>query len=298
MPRKSFPKGMPDFSALINPTITALQNLGGSGNVSEIYNEVISFLDISDDLIEIPHSEKSNESEIKYRLAWARTHLKKYGIINNSSRGVWVILPQHKEISEVDVSDCVSKVKSLERVKSDENLQIINLNNDNDISEKINLPEEPEEMKPWKIRLGEILTKMDPYSFERLTQRLLRENGFTDVEVTKKSGDGGIDGFARFKFNGMFSFKVAFQCKRYTHKLVPVSDIRDFRGSLKGEVDKAIFITTSSFSKPAIEDAFAEGKRQIDLINGDELIDKLAEFNIGVSEIKDYIIDEDYFSNI
>ena len=54
---------------------------------------------------------------------------------------------------------------------------------------------------------------MDPYGFERLAQRVLRECGFTQVEVTKKSGDGGIDGTGKLKINGIFSFNVAFQCK-------------------------------------------------------------------------------------
>lgn len=138
---------------------------------------------------------------------------------------------------------------------------------------------------------------MDPYAFERLTQRLLRECGFSQVEVTKKSGDGGIDGFGRLMINGLFSFKVAFQCKRYSGT-VPASDIRDFRGSLTTDVEKALFITTGSFSKPAKEEAMTQGKVQIDLIDGEDFMNRLAEFQIGVKPITDYDIDEVYFSQI
>lgn len=76
---------------------------------------------------------------------------------------------------------------------------------------------------------------MDPYGFERLAQRVLRECGFVQVEVTKykKSGDGGIDGTGKLKINGIFSFNVAFQCKRYKGT-VSAGDIRDFRGSYYG----------------------------------------------------------------
>lgn len=70
--------------------------------------------------------------------------------------------------------------------------------------------EYPEEIKPWRKRLSEVLHNMDPYGFERLAQRVLRECGFTQVEVTKKSGDGGIDGTGKLKINGIFSFNVAF----------------------------------------------------------------------------------------
>lgn len=75
---------MPAYSDLINPTVAALQSLGGSGNVDEIYNEVIKTVNLSDEMIDFQHSEKSSQSEIQYRLAWARTYLKNYGIIDNT----------------------------------------------------------------------------------------------------------------------------------------------------------------------------------------------------------------------
>lgn len=288
--RKNIPQGMPAYSDLINPTITALQNLGGSGKVDEIYNEVLKIVSLPDEIIDFQHSEKSSQSELQYRLAWARTYLKNYGIIDNSSRSVWVVLPQHKDIKSVDVDDCVTKVRSMFGKKPDTTTQ----NDDNLEDEGIDLPEE---IKPWRTKLHDILLNMNPFAFERLTQRLLRECGFSQVEVTKKSGDGGIDGFGKLMINGLFSFKVAFQCKRY-NGTVPASDIRDFRGSLTTDVEKALFITTGSFSKPAKEEAMTQGKIQIDLIDGEEFMNRLAEFQIGVKPITDYDIDEVYFSQI
>lgn len=287
--RRNFPKEMPAYSDLINPTITALQKLGGSGNINEIYSEIIKNMAIPDKIVDIPHSEKSSQTEIQYRLAWARTYLKIYGIIDNSSRGVWVILPEHKNIISVDVEECVNMVRSLSGNKQTS----INTKTDNENLEDDGL-ELPDEIKPWRIKLHDILLSMNPYAFERLTQRLLRECGFSQVEVTKKSGDGGIDGFGKLMINGLFSFKVAFQCKRYSGS-VPAGDIRDFRGSLTTDVEKALFITTGSFSKPAREEAITQGKIQIDLIDGEEFINRLAEFKIGVKPITDYEIDESYF---
>ena len=288
--RKNIPQGMPAYSDLINPTITALQNLGGSGKVDEIYNEVLKIVSLPDEIVDFQHSEKSSQSELQYRLAWARTYLKNYGIIDNSSRSVWVVLPQHKDIKSVDVDDCVTKVRSMFGKKPD----TITQNDDNLEDEGIDLPEE---IKPWRTKLHDILLNMNPFAFERLTQRLLRECGFSQVEVTKKSGDGGIDGFGKLMINGLFSFKVAFQCKRYTGS-VSAGDIRDFRGSLTTDVEKALFLTTGSFSKPAKEEAMTQGKIQIDLIDGEEFMNRLAEFQIGVKPITDYDIDEVYFSQI
>ena len=114
------------------------------------------------------------------------------------------------------------------------------------------------------------------YGFERLTQRVLRECGFSQVEVTKKSGDGGIDGTGKLKINGIFSFNVAFQCKRYKG-VVGAPDIRDFRGSLTTNIEKGLFITTGTFSKAAREEACSPGKQQIDLLDGEEFIKKITE---------------------
>ena len=138
---------------------------------------------------------------------------------------------------------------------------------------------------------------MDPYGFERFTQRLFRECGFTQVEVTKKSGDGGIDGTGKLKINGIFSFNVAFQCKRYKGA-VGAGDIRDFRGSLTTDIEKGVFITTGTFTKAAKEEASNLGKQQIDLIDGEEFINKIAEYGIGVKEVKTYVIDEEFFEKI
>jgi restriction system protein len=77
---------------------------------------------------------------------------------------------------------------------------------------------------------------MHPNAFERLSQRLLREAGFTKVEVRGKTGDGGIDGLGVLRVN-LVSFQVYFQCKRYKGS-VPSGDIRDFRGALQGRADK------------------------------------------------------------
>ena len=148
-----------------------------------------------------------------------------------------------------------------------------------------------------KVAELEVLQNMDPYGFERLSQRLLRECGFTQVEVTKKSGDGGIDGTGKLRINGIFSFNVAFQCKRYKG-MVGAGEIRDFRGSLTTDIEKGVMITTGSFSKAAREEASNPGKQQIDLIDGEEFMSKIAEYGIGVKPVTTYEIDEEFFKKI
>lgn len=90
---------------------------------------------------------------------------------------------------------------------------------------------------------------------------------------------------------------MLFQCKRYTGT-VSAGEIRDFRGAMQGRADKGLFITTGKFSTSAIEEANRPGTAPIDLIDGDELVDKLRELQLGVAPVNDYTIDEVWFLSI
>lgn len=280
---------VPNYSQLIEVTYIALKELGGSGKNNEINEKAAQLMNLSDEILSIPHLGNTNLSEVNYRLAWARTLLKNHGAIENSARSVWSITPAFSNKDKVD-GEYIEK--NCRKANTNSSAEEITEKQMEEAGVEI-----PEEIKPWRKKLRNVLVNMNPYSFEKLTQRLLRECGFDDVRVTKKSGDGGIDGTGRLKINGIFSFNIAFQCKRYQGS-VGAPDIRDFRGSLTTDIEKGVFITTGAFSKQAIEEASNPGKKQIDLIDGEEFISKLAEFGIGVHEIKDYEIDEEYFLKI
>lgn len=291
----------PTYTELIIPTYDALKQLGGSGTNNEIYERVIVNLNLSDEVLDEPHLGSLNQSEVEYQLAWARTYLKNYGIIVNSARSVWSITSEYASELTVSAKEIVAftvqkNAKKREMAKSNDKPDGKMDKPEDDIDSNDDV-EFPDEVKPWRQQLANVLQNMDPYGFERLSQRLLRECGFTQVSVTKKSGDGGIDGTGKLKINGIVSFNVAFQCKRYKG-LVSSGDIRDFRGSLTTDIEKGIFITTGSFSKAAKDEATTPEKKQIDLIDGEEFISKLAEYSIGVKEVKTYEIDEDFFAKI
>ena len=267
---------IPNYAQLIEYTFKAIKELGGSGKNTEINDKVAQLMDLPEEVLDVPHLNSSSMSEVHYRCAWARTLLKNYGALANSARSVWAITAAFASVDSVDGEYIEKNCKK--PVKKNESAEIQMENAGVEI---------PEEVRSWRRKLQDVIQNMDPFGFERLTQRLLRECGFTQVEVTKKSGDGGIDGTGKLRINGVFSFNIAFQCKRY-HGVVGSGDIRDFRGSLTTNIEKGVFITTGSFSKSAIEEASAPGKQQIDLIDGEEFITKLAEFGIGVREVKDY----------
>lgn len=279
---------IPNFDRLMNPTIEALHELGGSGTIEEIFAKVAQLLDLSDEQLEQLHNpERGGQTEVEYRLAWARTYLKKYGILENSSRGVWALTAVGRQTQKVNPRT----VKKFVQEKSKKQKQLDEEGQD--------LADEDE--LSWRERLLAVLLQMDPSAFERLTQRLLRESGFIQVEVTGRSGDGGIDGKGIMRLGGLLSFHVIFQCKRYSGS-VSVSQVRDFRGAMVGRADKGLLITTGNFTKDAIVEATRDGAPAIDLIDGDLLIDKLKELSLGVQtrrvEIEQIEIDQNWFLTI
>lgn len=107
---------IPTFDDLMNPLLKALKELGGSGSVDEIYEKVLELEVIAEDISSVPHNaEKSNQTEVAYRLAWARTYLKKYGFLENSSRGVWALTQLAKETESVNQQQVVKAVRAMDK---------------------------------------------------------------------------------------------------------------------------------------------------------------------------------------
>ena len=217
---------------------------------------------------------------------------KKYGLIDNSSRGVWALNDTEIDTSALDSDEILKAVREETRKPKTDKKQI-----KKEVEEEIE--EEIENQLDWKENLISIILNIEPSAFERLCQRILRESGFVQVEVTGKSGDGGIDGKGIVRLNGFLSFHVFFQSKRYKGS-VGSGDIRDFRGAMQGRADKGLFITTGNFTREAIKEATRDGAPPIDLIDGELLCDKLKEFNLGVKTelIEEVSVNTEWFSRI
>ena len=107
---------LPTFDQLMNPLLGALRALGGSGSVDEIYAKTAEMTSLSEEILAQLHdAEKSSQTEVGYRLAWARTYLRKYGLLENSSRGVWALTEKAKNVTEVDASEVVRFVRTLDK---------------------------------------------------------------------------------------------------------------------------------------------------------------------------------------
>lgn len=115
---------IPQYNELFNPVLQALHELGGSGSIFEINNKVIEQQKFPANIVDILHG-KGPETEIEYRLAWARTYLKKYGLIENSSRGVWSISSDKHDVKEINPKDVVDFVLSTRKNKKIKPLTIL-----------------------------------------------------------------------------------------------------------------------------------------------------------------------------
>lgn len=283
---------VPQYDQMIIPTVEALKLLGGSGSIEEINEAVYKIKHFDEEILEIPHDENGFQTEVEYRLAWARTYLKKFGLLDNSTRGVWALVDSEIDTSQLNSDEIVRFVREQTRKPKTEQPKNPKLRNEE-------VEEEIEDQIDWKENLISVLLEIDPSAFERLCQRLLRESGFIQVEVTGKSGDGGIDGKGIVRINGFLSFHVFFQCKRYKGS-VGSGDVRDFRGAMQGRADKGLFITTGNFTRESIKEATRDGAPPIDLIDGDQLCEKLKEFNLGVKTelIEDVKINPEWFEKI
>lgn len=276
---------VPPYHTFFGPVIQALKDLGGSASNQEIYEKVTENLNVSDDILDILHND-GPMTKVEYRLRWTQTYLKKDGAITNTTKGIWTLLPRGREFSEKDIQGVLGRVKiKLKKQRKEKEKNSPDLESSTDLAEDIE----------WNVELLQVLKKMDPYAFERLAQRILRESGFVKVQVTGKSGDGGIDGIGVLRMN-LVSFQVMFQCKRYKGSVSsPV--VRDFRGAMTGRADKGLIITTGTFTADAKREAVRDGAPTIDLIDGDALCDLLKNLKLGVETkmIEEVSISEDFF---
>ena len=262
------PAEMPRPADLMWPTLRALERLGGSASIRELDDRVSTDLGLPEAILDVLNGD-GPQTKFANRCGWARTLLRGIGAVDNSARGVWTITEAGRRIGSAD------EVRELVRLQRREYR-----GDPRKARQEPDTADESSEEESWRAALLGILREMKPDAFERLCQRLLREHGFTRVEVTGRSGDGGIDGTGVLRVN-LLSFHVNYQCKRYAGTVGPGS-IRDFRGALAGRADKGLFITTGRFTKDAEREAVRDGAMAIDLINGDELCGLLRDKGLGV----------------
>lgn len=306
------PDDLPRYDDLLMPTLRVLDALGGSGTISEIDDAVYSTLGLPESALSIAY-EKSGVPILPDRCSWARSYLKIAGLLGSGGRGIWVLTEAGRNELAGGSEDSVRRLvanayneraqvyreRAAARAAAQTSTDLSPNTHAVDIEVEAGRAEivDAEDLA-WTDRLLSILGAMHPGAFERLCQRLLRESGFTKVEVTGKSSDGGIDGHGVLRMN-LISFQVLFQAKRW-QSAVGSSVVRDFRGAMVGRADKGLIITTSSFTRDARAEATRDGAPAIDLIDGEDLCRLLKDHKIGIGIrlVEEIDIDSEFFSSI
>jgi restriction system protein len=249
------------------------------------------------------------QAVIANRIGWARTYLKKAGLLADPQRGCFQITDRGRDFLKKSPSSLTTK--DLRRFT--EFTEFENKSNHKDRQEttgeeelSYNTPEEALEYGYQKLSenladdLLEMVLHCSPAFFERLVVDLLVRMGyggsFTEAaQVVGRSGDEGIDGIIKEDKLGLDAIYI--QAKRW-EAAVGRPEIQKFAGALLGQkADKGVFITTSTFSREA-RDYARSVDRKIVLIDGRDLARLMIEFNVGISTVRTYElkrIDSDYF---
>lgn len=269
---------IPTFKELQLHLLIALHELGGSATRQEAIERLSQRLNITDEELEERY-ENTGQKVFANTCSWAREYLKREGYLEaNSLRGIW-------ELSEKGKSIIPDLLKGNYKIKEEK-----------EISEKIPFEsfedEADEQQEQSEI---EYLKSLDPFKFERLCAKLFEKMNLENVQYTQKSSDKGIDGYGDLVF-GLVKFKVVFQAKRFDSQSVGSSDVQKLAGAMQQfGAEKAVFITTSKFSRPAKE---AASDLKIELIDGEKLIEILKEKGLGFRERIEHEMDKAFFENL
>ena len=281
----------PKFIQYFAPIIEGLKALGGSARPAEATDWVANALGVSDE----ERSELTATGIVRFdnAVAWARFYLAKAGIIDASERGVWTLTEKGRAMSTPSHAEVLAVFKGVQSGFQQGMGKGTEATPDAD-------QDAPSEETAFSAGLNhrsqviDALMGLTPAGFEAFAQRLLRESGFQGVAVTGRSGDGGIDGNGILQVNPLVSFKVLFQCKRYSGS-VGAGAVRDFRGAMMGRADKGIILTTGSFTADARKEAVRDGVPPIELVDAEKLVNMLEELELGLKPVRAYQLDPSFF---
>ncbi len=278
------------FLRWFGPLLDALRTLGGSGTPDEATDKVA-------ELCKVPESKQnelteSGQPRFRNQVAWARFYLKREGLLESSTRGVWRLTEkgQATHLAYEEAQDIFRKQVKIDAAERKGKQK------DHPVGPESDTPEEADISLAvdYRDRLLASIQALPFDGFERLCQRLLREAGFQQVTVTGRTGDKGIDGHGILAVNPFVTFKVLFQCKRYKGS-VGAPDVRDFGRAMQGRADKGIILTTGTFTQEAKREARRDGALPIELVDGEKLVDMFEKLELGLKPRTIFDLDEGFF---
>jgi restriction system protein len=228
------------------------------------------------------------------KVAWARFYLVREGLVGASRRGVWTLTEDGRAKLSLSHSAAI-EIFRRQHASFTENRRTEQPASEDEVV----APDAGTSVLPpsqdFREEFLSRLQQMSASAFERFARRLLLESGFQEVEVTGKSGDGGIDGIGRLQVNPMVSTKVLFQCKRYVGS-VGSKEVRDFRGAMAGRSENGIIMTTGAFSAEARRESIRDGVAPIELVDGTRLVELCEQLGLGLVPVTSFAVDPAFFA--
>lgn len=272
----------------MGPLLDALRALGGSASPRECSTWIAEKLQLSESVT--TSRTPSGAERFHTNVQWARQYLIYEGLLESPRRGVWTLTTKgaatHLSVDDgqaifnkwVKIHEAQRRKKVAAAIPPEPNLPVEDL------------PEGEEE----ENELLDVLQSLSPDGFERLCMRILHEYGLERVVVTGKSHDGGIDGTGILRLSPFVTMKVSVQCKRF-RKAVTRAQVGDFRNAVMGRSDKGILITTGWFSSDAEKEANREGVIQIELVDGERLVELFEGKLLGLRRKEVFEVDHSFF---
>ena len=285
---------------LIKPILKVLQAAGGQLERSEIKERIA---DLDDQIAEyaeiVKKSKKTGNTykEFNFRFNFAIKDLFFNDLLTYTASSP-VTLTEKGLYIDIEKLDVEKEIIEPSKKHWEELSKNNKKNKAADISDNEEEPEAGEKLKDdFKETLLASIAKMSPKKFEAFSRALLNRMG---VEFTEKgvqiSNDGGIDGYGyHIDANDFRTTRVVIQCKRYNVTPVSEPEINQFLGAMnKYQADYGVFITNGRFTNAA-RTAAREGS-PITLIDGNELVRLVIRYELYVTPVKTYVLDDFYNS--
>lgn len=285
---------------LIKPILKVLQEAGGQLERSEIKARIA---DMDDQIAEFAEIEKKSKKtgntykEFNFKFNFAIKDLFFIGLLTYTDTSP-ITLTEKGLYLDVDTLDVEKDVIEASKKYWEQLSQNNKKNKVADISDNEEEMQEEEKIKDdFKEKLLAAIAKMTPKKFEAFSRALLNRMG---VEFTEKgvqiSNDGGIDGYGyHTDTNDFRTTRVVIQCKRYNVAPVREPEINQFLGAMnKYQADYGVFITNGRFTNSARQ-AAREGS-PITLIDGNDLVKLVIKYELYITPVKTYILEEFYNS--
>lgn len=285
---------------LIKPILKVLQEAGGQLERSEIKARIA---DLDDQIAEFAEIEKKSKKtgntykEFNFKFNFAIKDLFFIGLLTYTNTSPITLTEKglYLDVESLDVEkDIIEASKKHWEQLSQNNKK----NKVADISDNEEEMQEEEKIKDdFKEKLLAAIAKMTPKKFEAFSRALLNRMG---VELTEKgvqiSNDGGIDGYGyHTDTNDFRTTRVVIQCKRYNVAPVREPEINQFLGAMnKYQADYGVFITNGRFTNSARQ-AAREGS-PITLIDGNDLVKLVIKYELYITPVKTYVLEEFYSS--